>query len=293
MITYETIIIISLFFTTAANVIAIVLNLFLSITILKFRRLRTIKYIHLLHMSFINILYNICFIVNNLLIGNYEEYMSVTIQLLLTLYLIFVFLLGLDWIWSVHNPNLNSFYQQYYIYIHLALYTIFICKWIFIMCYYNTYMLIVYVYPLLLITLLTSFIILNIVVTRKRIVANDTPKYTWNIFRVVFTLYGMLVFWLNVFPEPSTAILLIMFLCVKFITILIWLLHPIFIVYTLGQFNPYFRIAYSHYLGRFSGYSYDELQELNEEELEENTTTELNNDSIKTMNVLFPVDKYY
>lgn len=233
--------------TESVEGVAIVIStfayIFLVVTMLKSKQLKISRLnIYILNISILHIINSpfsiLMFTGNFLTVAIIESYISVLI-----LYMFLAFLLGLDWLITAKRPPCNAFFDKYQKKFLAVLYSLTFFEWIFTFWYSKTHhmvrsLLLFFFYILL----LTGSVLLNVIKGCSKLDPNSaSTSYAFFCFNVI--VFSMIPLFVHHFLYYVVEFHLVIVLTAV-VPIILFLLHPVFIVYSLGRRSRSFRIAF-------------------------------------------------
>lgn len=255
--------------------VAIATSLFLFITILRFKRLKTRTNMYILHLSLLNAIYNVGIFIYLAFDTVYSRssVLFVYVQFhFILMHVTFAFLLSLDWFLTATKPNWMIHYQKFYQYIFICIYVFFVVGLIVayavssgyqeynIMIYIATYFFIIML--LILLNVLRGIVNIKTEAFKTRYgftIANIT------LFSYIPCMFHHFVYLACIFYDYTRSFESV-FYFITFLPYIVWIGHPVLVVYILGYLNEHFKMAYLKSFRRSSGYSREDLDELYEEE---------------------------
>lgn len=250
--------------------VAIFLSTLIIFAILRYRRLKTRTNVHILHISFLNVLYSTCTIVL-FLIGTREQMIIIVLNSIGVLQSVFAFCLIQDSLSSLCNPNEKSCYQRYYKYIHVVVYLFFTLECISALLmeiyeYFFVNQVIQCAIFFLYVSMLVAFAIVLISVKDMKNILHTHHGYAVGIVPFLLFLTHAIYYLITFVIDLHLKIQLLLFW-----VYVVWLAHPIINVYRLQTLDKYFKMAFKKCLGKTNSYSQTELSELGQKEPSEQT----------------------
>lgn len=240
------------FLVFLACLIAAAANVFLSTTILRFKKLRTRLNIYILNIALLNVfnhLLGILLFLTDLL--GFLSILLVTIELHIqntvqALHVVFSVLLASDWFLSARKSYWITLYSPLYKIIFFAIYTFFLIEGLIAFAYAEMHHYIRFaVFNAVYVICLIFMIILNILKRFVRLKGNpEANAYAFTVANIfvfaylpVWIYHTMTLFFINI---ETSGVLII----VSVLPALVWIIHPIIVVIVLGACNKHFKIAY-------------------------------------------------
>lgn len=250
--------IISEFVELISNLVNVSAYLFLGITILRFKRLKTRKNTYILHLSLLYGFFTLSKMICNILFSLSTEKGLALEQAstsFLLLYLLICLILGLDWIISGYQPNLTQKYEKVYKYFLAVLYGIVITEYLVTFVYaYKHHLIRIgisrFFYGLIIIFMIALNAMKFFFTLSSQCVKSVYALNVSNI--IIFSLAPMFICHCILWINYSDILVYI-----SIIPEIFWCNHPIVVVYVLGVQNKLFKLAYMKSFKK-SVQSYDE-----------------------------------
>lgn len=270
-----TIQIVFMFAKVIVCLISVAADMFLAVTILRFKRLQTRINTYILHMCIItSLLYFIIpmFVtILDLIIHHFAIYYMMEVQnTFLMSYVTFSLILAVDWIVSNYNSPWIAWYHRYYKYCIPVIYFMFFIYTLVTVFSDGMTMTLMKIFLYYYIASAVILIALNIVKRFTR-VKPETQKTAYAMTVSNIAIFSFLptffIYWLLTYLLPHNFTIDMIFVFIESIVVMLSLSHPIIIVYYLGKENKYFKMAYNKSFKRsIRSYGDDNLDEVSEDE---------------------------